>query len=79
VGEQQITTPVKKPKNGELTKLQTEENRTLSSNRIFVEHLIRIGSLVLEIIKSAESGQVIDVTMSHSFAIELDLDAYAPY
>jgi hypothetical protein len=111
VGEQQITTPVKKPKNGELTKLQTEENRTLSSNRIFVEHLIRvvkifkiiqerfrldkkrynsviltvcglvrlrIGSLILEIIESAESGQVIDVVMSHSFAIELDLDAYTP-
>jgi hypothetical protein len=100
VGEAQITTPWKKPKNGELTESQKDENRILSSNRIFVEHLIRvvkifkivqerfrlhkrrynsviltvcglvrlrIGSLILEIIESAQSGQVIDVVMSHSF------------
>jgi hypothetical protein len=99
VGEEQITTPWKKPKNGELTKLQTEENKTLSSNRIFVEHLIRIikifkivqerfrldkkrydsvlktvcglvrlriGSLRIEIVESAESAQIIDVIKSHS-------------
>lgn len=101
VGEEQIKTPLKKPKHGELTKSQKEENKTLSSNRIFVEHLIRvikifkivqerfrlhkrryksviltvcslvrlrIGSLILKIIESAPSGQVIDVAMSHSFA-----------
>ena len=39
VGEPQITTPYKKPKNGELSQEQKEENKMLSSNRIFVEHL----------------------------------------
>lgn len=101
IGEPQITTPSKKPKNGELTPKQKAENTTLSSQRIFVEHLIRvvkifkivgerfrlhkrryksiivticglvrlrIGSLILEVIESTESGQVIDVTMSHIFA-----------
>jgi hypothetical protein len=100
VGEEQRITPLKKPKNGELTKLQKESQKNLSSNRIFVEHLIRvikifkivqerfrlhkrrynsviltvcslvrlrIGSLILKIIESAHSGQVIDVVMSHSF------------
>jgi len=42
VGERNISTPSKKPKNGELTPLQKEENKALSSNRIFVEHLIRV-------------------------------------
>ena len=42
LGENQITTPSKKPKNGELTESQKEENKALSSNRIFVEHLIRV-------------------------------------
>jgi hypothetical protein len=42
VGEPQISTPSKKPKNGELTKLQKQENKALSSKRIFVEHLIRV-------------------------------------
>lgn len=106
VGEAQITTPSKKPKNGELTPKQKAENKTASSKRIFVEHVIRvvkifkvvrerfrldkkryksiistvcglvrlrIGSLVLEIIKSTESGQVIDVAMSHSFTAQCDL------
>jgi DDE superfamily endonuclease/Helix-turn-helix of DDE superfamily endonuclease len=40
IGESQITPPKKKPKNGELTPSQKEENKTLSSQRIFVEHLI---------------------------------------
>ena len=107
IGESQITTPKKKPQNGQLTEEQKEENKTLSSRRIFVEHLIRvvkifkivqerfrlqksryisiiltvcslvrlrIGSLILEIIKSAESGQVIDVVMSHGFPEKLDFD-----
>jgi IS5 family transposase len=42
IGENQIITPYKKPKNGELTESQKKENKALSSNRIFVEHLIRV-------------------------------------
>ena len=42
IGEAQIITPDKKPKNGELTEKQKEQNKNLSSKRIFVEHLIRI-------------------------------------
>lgn len=105
VGEPQITTPYKKPKNGELTESQIKENKALSSNRIFVEHLIRvvkvfkvvqerfrlhksryksvlltvcglvrlrISSLILEIIESEQSEDVIDVRMSHSFMPKLD-------
>lgn len=105
VGESQITTPTKKPKNGELTQEQKQDNKQISSQRIFVEHLIRvikifkiaqerfrlnkkryksviltvcglvrlrIGSLILKIIESAESGQVIDVAMEHSFSPELN-------
>jgi hypothetical protein len=96
----------KKPKNGELTESQKKENKALSSNRIFVEHLIRvikifkvvqerfrlqksryksvlltvcelvrlrIGSLILKIIESDESEQIIDVMMSHSFIAKLDI------
>ena len=105
IGETQIITPHKKPKKGKLTENQIEENKALSSNRIFVEHLIRvvkvfkviqerfrlhknryksilltvcglvrlrIGSLILEIIESSKSGEVIDVRMSHSFIPKLD-------
>jgi hypothetical protein len=58
IGDCQITTPQKKPKNGELTcsqkevrperpcrthrKAHLEENKKLSSQRIFVEHMIRL-------------------------------------
>jgi len=58
IGDVQITTPQKKPKNGELTfsqkevrperpcrthrKAHLEENKKLSSQRIFVEHMIRL-------------------------------------
>jgi DDE superfamily endonuclease len=42
VGESQITTPQKKPKNGQLTDAQQEENKLLYSRQIFVEHLIRV-------------------------------------
>ena len=42
VGDNQITTPEKKPKNGELNSSQKEENKKLSSQRIFVEHMIRL-------------------------------------
>ncbi len=42
VGEAQIKTPHKKPKKKEITAEQKEENKALSSERIFVEHLIRV-------------------------------------
>lgn len=42
IGETQITTPDKKPKQRELTTEQQEQNKSLSSKRIFVEHLIRV-------------------------------------
>ena len=45
VGEPQITTPYKKPKKQELSKSQKAENKALSSERIFVEHLIRVVKL----------------------------------
>lgn len=50
IGESQITTPNKKSKNRELTEEQKEENRSLSKQRIFVEHLIR----VLKIFKASQ-------------------------
>jgi hypothetical protein len=107
VGEAQIITPVKKPKNEELTSKHKEENKVLSSERVFVEHLIRvvkifkviqerfrlqkhrynsviltvcglvrlrIGSLILKVIESDKSGQVIDVVISHSFPTKLDFE-----
>ncbi|NEO38528.1 MAG: transposase [Moorea sp. SIOASIH] len=40
--EPQIRTPHKKPKNGELTPQQKKDNKLFSSNRIFVEHVIRL-------------------------------------
>ncbi len=42
VGEPSIKTPTKKPKKGELTTLQKEKNKEVASERIFVEHLIRV-------------------------------------
>ncbi|NEO21461.1 MULTISPECIES: transposase family protein [unclassified Moorena] len=42
LGEEQIRTPHKKPRNGELTSHQKKYNKLLSSNRIFVEHVIRL-------------------------------------
>lgn len=41
VGAPRTTTPVKKPKDRELTTEQKEENKEISSRRIFIEHLIR--------------------------------------
>ena len=41
-GEEQIKTPKKKPKNGELTQEEKEKNKEISSQRIYVEHMIRI-------------------------------------
>ena len=40
---------------------------------------LRIGSLILEIIESSKSGEVIDVRMSHSFMPKLDFVPLNPY
>jgi hypothetical protein len=40
-GEELITTPLKKPRNQELTSLQKEQNQKFSASRILVEHRIR--------------------------------------
>jgi hypothetical protein len=42
IGEAAIKTPQKKPKNGELTTVQKQKNQELSSQRILLEHTIRI-------------------------------------
>lgn len=41
VGDEQIVTPMKKPKGGELSEEQKQRNREISSKRIYVEHVIR--------------------------------------
>ncbi|MGH7999713.1 MAG: transposase family protein [Brasilonema sp.] len=41
-GVPSIKTPTKKPKKGELTLLQKKKNKEMASDRIFVEHLIRV-------------------------------------
>jgi hypothetical protein len=104
LGENQIQTPKKKPKNGELTEDQKIENKELSASRIFVEHVIRlikifrimqerfrlhksqyksvfltvcglvrlrIGALILELIKSADLDSTIEVLLTHSFGDNL--------
>lgn len=42
IGGSNISTPHKKPRNGELTTEQKSENKVFSSNRVFVEHIIRV-------------------------------------
>lgn len=42
IGEEQIDTPHKKPKNQKLTLSQKQENKEFSANRVFVEHVIRL-------------------------------------
>ncbi|WP_414589933.1 transposase [Scytonema sp. PCC 10023] len=42
IGEPSIKTPMKKPKRGELSESQKKKNKEMASDRIFVEHLIRI-------------------------------------
>ncbi|OKH54401.1 transposase [Scytonema sp. HK-05] len=42
MGEPSIKTPTKKSKKGELSKFQKEKNKEMASERIFVEHLIRL-------------------------------------
>jgi len=41
LGEELIDTPIKTPRNGELTTSQKKENKEFSSKRVFVEHRIR--------------------------------------
>lgn len=41
LGEDLIDTPIKTPRNGELTTDQKKENKEFSSKRVFVEHRIR--------------------------------------
>lgn len=41
-GGTNINTPQKKPKGKELTESQKEENKVVSSERIYVEHMIRL-------------------------------------
>jgi len=42
IGEPQISTPQKKPRNKELTEEQRQANQEFSSGRVFVEHVIRV-------------------------------------
>ncbi len=41
IGEKNVATPHKKPRNRELSESQKEENQVFSSSRIIIEHLIR--------------------------------------
>ncbi|QFS50482.1 transposase family protein [Nostoc sphaeroides] len=41
IGEDLIDTPIKKPRNKELTSDQKKSNKAFSSKRVFVEHRIR--------------------------------------
>jgi hypothetical protein len=42
VGRAHTTTPKKKPPNGELTQAEKDENRRISQQRVYVEHVIRV-------------------------------------
>ncbi|WP_317111743.1 transposase family protein [Chroococcidiopsis sp. SAG 2025] len=42
IGEKNVATPHKKPKNRELSDIQKQENQAFSSGRILIEHLIRL-------------------------------------
>lgn len=42
IGEDNVATPHKKPKNRELSESQKEENKIFSSSRILIEHMIRL-------------------------------------
>lgn len=42
IGEKNVATPHKKPKNRELSETQKQENKAFSSNRIVIEHVIRL-------------------------------------
>ena len=42
VGKRNTTTPIKKPRNGQLTQEQKDFNKKISQKRVYVEHLIRV-------------------------------------
>jgi hypothetical protein len=42
IGEDNVATPHKKPKNRELSEIQKQENKVFSSSRIVIEHMIRL-------------------------------------
>jgi hypothetical protein len=42
VGRENTTTPIKKPRGGQLTQEQKDFNRKVSQERVYVEHLIRV-------------------------------------
>jgi len=42
VGRNNTTTPIKKPRGGQLTQEQKDFNRKISQQRVYVEHLIRV-------------------------------------
>jgi hypothetical protein len=42
VGRRNTTTPIKKPRGGQLTQAQKEFNRQVSQKRVYVEHVIRV-------------------------------------
>ncbi|MBW4641159.1 MAG: transposase family protein [Gloeocapsa sp. UFS-A4-WI-NPMV-4B04] len=42
IGEKNVATPHKKPKNRELSDIQKQENQVFSSRRILIEHMIRL-------------------------------------
>jgi hypothetical protein len=42
IGRRNTTTPIKKPKGGELTQAQKDFNRQVSQKRVYVEHVIRV-------------------------------------
>ncbi len=42
VGRRNTTTPIKKPRGGQLTPVQKDFNRQVSQKRVYIEHLIRV-------------------------------------
>jgi hypothetical protein len=42
VGRRNTTTPIKKPRGGQLSQAQKDFNRQVSQKRVYMEHLIRV-------------------------------------
>ena len=111
IGSQQIRTPTKNPRNGELTLSEKEANKKLSQDRIFVEHIIRImkifriaqerfrlnkkryasvilticglvrlriGSLILTLVKNETNEDLFEILQTHSFVLKDKLVACNP-
>ena len=108
IGSEQIRTPTKNPRHGEITLLEKEANKELSQSRIFVEHVIRImkifriakerfrlhkkryasvvltvcglvrlriGSLILELVKNEANEDLFEIIQRHSFVLKDGLGA----